>query len=209
MSKEKTQAERLTAKRGGMLKQTRSMPQEIKTRAEGDNPDMIIEGYFAVFSKETELWPGAFEEIAPGAFDGKLTADIRGLGNHDTGQVLGRKKAGTLEIKTDTYGLWASIKINPNDSDAVNLYERVKRGDVDQCSFGFNVLAEEIEWRDDGSVKWTITEMDLIEISVCTFPAYTETEVHVRRAEVDAHRARDREQKRHTMKERLKACSNN
>jgi len=41
----------------------------------------------------------------------------------------------------------------------VNIYERVKRGDVDQCSFGFNILAEETDWRDDGTVKWTVTKI--------------------------------------------------
>jgi HK97 family phage prohead protease len=190
-------------------RQTRSTVTELKTRAEGDTSDMFIEGYFAVYSKPTELWPGAFEEIAPGTFDRTLASDIRGLINHDTTFVLGRNKAGTLELKSDSYGLWARIKINPADSDAVNLYERVKRGDVDQCSFGFNIVAEEIEWRDDGTVKWTITDVDLFEVSVCTFPAYEETGVQARKAEVTDHKDRDREQKRHNMKERLKACSNN
>lgn len=37
----------------------------------------------------------------------------------------------------------------------MNLYERVKRGDVDQCSFGFDILDEEFVDRGD-SVKWII-----------------------------------------------------
>ena len=125
------------------IKQTRSLQTELKTRAEPDGQDdMCIEGYFAVFGQETELWPGAFEEIAPGAFDNTLGNDIRALINHDTTFVLGRNKAGTLELKADSHGLWGRVKINPNDTDAVNVYERVKRGDVDQCSFGFNILQE-------------------------------------------------------------------
>jgi len=156
---------------------------------------MVIEGYFAVFNSETELWPGAYEEIAPRAFDNTLNNDIRALINHDTGLVLGRNKAGTLELKVDGRGLWGSIRINPNDSDAVNLYERVKRGDVDQCSFGFNILDEEVDFRDDGTVKWTIKEVDLHEVSVVTFPAYTETGVQARKAEVEQHRQRQLEQK--------------
>jgi len=189
--------------------QTRSLQTELKTRAETESQDMFIEGYFAVFNKQTELWPGAFEEIASGAFDKTLANDIRGLTNHDTTFVLGRNKSGTLELKSDSYGLWARIKINPNDSDAVNLYERVKRGDVDQCSFGFNILGEETEWSDDGTVKWTITEVDLHEVSVCTFPAYEETGVTARKAEVTQHLERQREQKRHNLKGRLKGCSSN
>ena len=150
-------------------RQTRSLQTELKTRAEPDSQDMYIEGYFAVFGRQTELWQGAFEEIAVGAFDKTLGNDIRALINHDTTLVLGRNKSGTLELKADTHGLWGLVKINPADSDAVNLYERVKRGDVDQCSFGFNISKEETDWRDDGTVKWTIQEVDLHEVSVCTF----------------------------------------
>lgn len=183
-------------------KQTRSLKTELKTRAENDA--MVIEGYFVVFDTQTELWPGCFEEIAPGALDKTLSNDIRALINHDTTLVLGRNKAGTLELKVDSRGLWGSIKINNNDTDAVNLYERVKRGDVDQCSFGFNVVSEETEWRDDGTVKWTITEVDLHEVSVCTFPAYEETGVQARKAEVEQHKERQLEQRKKNLKERLK-----
>lgn len=185
-------------------RQTRSLQTELTTRAEGDNQDMFIEGYFAVFNQETELWPGAYEELAPGCFDETLSNDIRGLINHDTTLVLGRNKSGTLELKTDSRGLWGRIKVNPNDSDAVNLYERVKRGDVDQCSFGFNILEESVDFRDDGTVKWTIEKVDLHEVSVCTFPAYEETGVQARKAEVTQHKQRQLEQRKHKLKERLK-----
>lgn len=186
------------------MRQTRSMQTDLTTRADEEGQDMIIEGYFAVFNSETELWPGAFEEIAPGAFDNTLSNDIRALINHDTGLVLGRNKAGTLELKVDSRGLWGSIRINSNDSDAVNLYERVKRGDVDQCSFGFNILNEETDFRDDGTVKWTIKEVDLHEVSVVTFPAYEETGVQARKAEVEQYRQRQLEQRKHQLKERMK-----
>jgi len=185
-------------------RQTRSLQTELKTRAEPDSQDMYIEGYFAVFGRQTELWQGAFEEIAVGAFDKTLGNDIRALINHDTTLVLGRNKSGTLELKADTHGLWGLVKINPADSDAVNLYERVKRGDVDQCSFGFNISKEETDWRDDGTVKWTIQEVDLHEVSVCTFPAYEETGVQARQDEVAQHRERQLDVRKNQLKERLK-----
>lgn len=184
-------------------RQTRSLQAELKTRAENDQ-DLVIEGYFAVFNRQTELWQGAFEEIAQGAFGGTMGNDIRALINHDTTLVIGRNKAGTLELKEDSHGLWGSVRINPNDTDALNAYERVKRGDVDQCSFGFNILKEETDWREDGTVKWTITEIDLHEVSICTFPAYEETGVQARKAEVDQHRQRQLEQRKKQLKERLK-----
>lgn len=190
--------------------QTRSYQTNFKaTRAEGDNGEKVIEGYFAVFNQETELWPGAFEEIAPGAFDNTLGNDIRALINHDTTLVLGRTKAGTLELKADNHGLWGRIKINENDTDALNLYERVKRGDVDQCSFGFNILSEETDWRDDGTVKWTLKDIDLHEVSVCTFPAYETTGVQARQKEVELHRQKMLEQRKYNLKERLRKCLDN
>lgn len=185
-------------------RQTRSLLAELKTRAEPETEDMFIEGYFAVFNQATELWPGAFEELATGAFDQTLSNDIRALINHETTLVLGRNRSGTLELKADSRGLWGKVKINSKDSDAVNLYERVKRGDVDQCSFGFNILQEDTEFREDGTVKWTIQKVDLHEVSVCTFPAYEETGVQARKAELEQHQKRQLEQRKHKLKERLK-----
>ncbi|MBB6451991.1 hypothetical protein HNQ94_000412 [Salirhabdus euzebyi] len=184
-------------------RQTRSLSTDLKTRSEEDG-EKVIEGYFAVFNSETELWRGAFEEIAPGAFDNTMSNDIRALINHDTGLVLGRNKSGTLDLKIDSRGLWGSIKINENDTDAMNLYERVKRGDVDQCSFGFNIEKEETDWRDDGTVKWILKEIDLHEVSVVTFPAYESTGVQARKKEVEQHEKRMMEQRKNQLKERLK-----
>ena len=185
-------------------RQTRSINIALETREAANNEEMYIEGYFVVFNQPTELWKGAFEEIAPTALDKTLSNDIRALINHDTRLVLGRNKSGTLELKVDSRGLWGRIKINPNDSEAVNVYERVKRGDVSQCSFGFNVVSEETEWRDDGGVKWTITEVDLHEVSVVTFPAYEETGVQARQKDVEAYREKQILQKKNNLKVRLK-----
>ena len=152
---------------------------EFKTREDGDEP--VIEGYFAVFNSNYEMWQGASESIAEGAFDSTISDDIRALTNHDTTLVLGRTAANTLDLKTDSHGLWGRVKFNPNDSDAMNTYERVKRGDVSQCSIGFEIRDEETEFNADGSVHWTIKDVKLYEVSVCTFPAYEETGVNARK----------------------------
>lgn len=165
------------------IRQLRSVCTQFETREDDGAPH--ISGYFAVFNSDYEIGPGMSESVAPGAFSKTLGGDIRALTNHDTTLVLGRNTAGTLEIREDSHGLWGDIRINPNDSDAMNTYERVKRGDVDQCSFGFDIIAEETEFRDDGSVHWTIREVELFEVSVCTFPAYKETNVSARSAQRD------------------------
>lgn len=183
--------------------QIRSAASDLQTRNEHED-EFIIEGYFAVFNQETELWRGAFEVISPGAFEETLSNDIRALINHDTAMVLGRNKAGTLELRTDSRGLWGKITLNPNDSDAMNLYHRVQRGDVDQCSFGFNIIDESTEWRDDDTVKWTINKADLHEVSVVTFPAYENTGVQARHAQFEEMKERKLEQRKLQLKERLK-----
>ena len=162
-------------------RQMRTKSTEFKTREDGEN--LAIEGYFAVFDSVYEIAPGMSESIAPGAFDNTLSGDIRALINHDTTLVLGRTKANTLQLKADNHGLWGHIDINRNDSDAMNLYNRVQRGDVDQCSFGFNIVNEETDFREDGSIHWTIKEVELFEVSPCTFPAYEETNIAARSKE--------------------------
>lgn len=165
------------------IRQVRSTATQFNTRDDGGN--LAIEGYFAVFDSNYEIAPGMSESIAPGAFDKTLSGDIRALINHDTTLVLGRTKANTLQLRTDSHGLWGHIDINPNDSDAMNLYNRVQRGDVDQCSFGFDIISEETDFREDGSIHWTIKEVELYEVSPCTFPAYEETNIAARAKERD------------------------
>lgn len=183
-------------------RQLRTISSEFNTRDDGGN--LSIEGYFAVFGSVYEIAPGMSESIAPEAFDKTLSGDIRALINHDTTLVLGRTKAGTLNLRTDNRGLWGHIDVNPNDSDAMNLYERVKRGDVDQCSFGFDIIDEETEFREDGSVHWTIKEVELYEVSPCTFPAYEETSIAARAKERDDLLKRKNEAWKEKMLKKLK-----
>ena len=173
-------------------RQVRALQTGFEVREEAEQ--LHITGYFSVFGGTYEIGPGMTESVDRHAFDNTLGGDIRALTNHDTSMVLGRTKAHTLELRVDEHGLWGDITINPNDQDAMNLYERVKRGDVDQCSFGFNIVSEETEFRDDGSIHWTITEVELHEVSVCTFPAYEDTNVTAReaqRAELNGQRLED------------------
>ena len=184
------------------LRQVRSVPAEFKTREDGDNPK--IEGYFAVFNSNYDIAPGMSESVAPGAFDDTISGDIRALVNHDTTLVLGRTTAHTLDLRQDEHGLWGEITVNPKDSDAMNLYERVKRGDVNQCSFGFDITDEESSVSENGDVHWTIKGVNLYEVSCCTFPAYEQTNISARSAERDKIRARELEGWKERTKARLK-----
>lgn len=184
------------------IRQTRSIASDFTTREDGE--ELRIEGYFAVFNSIYDIGPGMSESIAPEAFKGTLADDIRALVNHDTTLVLGRTSAHTLELREDERGLWGRISINPKDTDAMNLYERVKRGDVNQCSIGFDIIREDTEISEDGSVHWTIQEVRLYEVTCCTFPAYKETNISAREAQRDEFLKRRLESWKTKMKARLK-----
>lgn len=185
--------------------QMRSSASQFTTREDGE--ELRIEGYFAIFNSNYKMFADASESIAPGAFTNALNDDIRALINHDTTLVLGRNTAGTLQLREDDKGLWGSILINPNDSDAMNIYARVQRGDVSQCSFGFDILDEETEFLGDGSVHWTIKAVRLYEVSICTFPAYEATSVDARMKDFEALKKRSNEAWRAKMLEKLKGVN--
>lgn len=180
-----------------------------KFNTRDEDGKLSIEGYFAVFDSVYQIAPDMSESIAVGAFDNTLSGDIRALINHDTTLVLGRTKANTLQLRTDSHGLWGHIDINPNDSDAINLYNRVQRGDVDQCSFGFDILNEETDFREDGSIHWTIKEVRLYEVSPCTFPAYEDTHIVSRAKQRDELVKRKNEAWREKMLKKLKGENEN
>ena len=180
--------------------QVRSCLTNFATRA--DDTGKYIEGYFAIFNTYYEIYPGCKETIASTAFNGQLEGDVRALINHETRLVLGRTTVGTLQLRVDEKGLYGIIKINEDDVDAMNLYARVQRGDVNQCSFGFDIISETREVQEDGTVVYIITAIKLYEVSVVTFPAYTETSVSAR--SMDDIKNIRLEKWRNDMKRRLK-----
>ena len=184
-----------------MNKRLRFQHADFTTRE--DDGAKFIEGYFAVFNSVYQIGPGMAETIDAHAFDGTMDDDIRALINHDTTLVIGRTKAGTLELRADDHGLWGRVLINPNDQDALNVYARVARGDVSQCSIGFDILNEDTEVSGQ-DVHWTIKEIRLYEVSICTFPAYEETEIQARKNEGETLKKRELEHWKARMSAKLK-----
>lgn len=184
------------------LMQTRTIPSEVQITNNGEKPRIV--GYFAVFNSNYEIEKGYTESIAPGAFTDELHADVRALIDHESRLVLGRTTAATLELREDEHGLWGGIDINPNDTEAMNLYARVQRGDVSQCSIGFRIIEEGVEKREDGTVHWTIKKVKLYEVSCCTFPAYEDTEISARKADIEELEKRKADAWREARRTRLK-----
>ena len=170
-------------------------PGKFETREsvnESGEKEMHLSGYFARFDDIYAYNDVVTESIAPYAFNLERDNDVRCLTNHDATLVLGRTAAGTMKLSVDEYGLRLDdLLINPKDQDAVNTWARVQRGDVSQCSFGFNILKESHEYRENGGVHYTLEDIELFEISVCTFPAYQNTSVEARTRDAENLKRRD------------------
>lgn len=179
----------------------------ISTREASDGGKHLT-GYFAVFNNSYEVCPGWIETIAPGAFARYIASGgpVKALWNHDSNIVLGNTIPQTLTLKEDEIGLFGDILINEADTDALNGYARVGRGDVEGCSFGFDIARQDEWWDDDGVYHTVIREVDpLYEVSPCTFPAYSATSIQARSMEqLEQARVKRREAWRVEMLKRLK-----
>lgn len=163
-------------------KETRSFNSELKIEVREENDSAKIIGHAAVFNSLSENLGGFREKINPGAFDEVLTDDVRALFNHDSNKVLGRTKSGTLRLSVDERGLRYEID-PPETSTAKDLMELLRRGDVDQSSFGFIVGEDDWEER-DGEMFRTITKVKrLFDISPVTYPAYPDADAAKRELE--------------------------
>ena len=167
----------------------------------------FIRCIIAVFNKVYEVFKGCTESIAPGAFSDELHSDVRALINHDTRLVIGRTIPGTLELREDEIGLWGDVAINPKDSEAMNCLARVERGDVSQCSIGFDIIDEGHEILENGTHHYTIRKVKLYEVSCCTFPAYEDTAISARKADIAAIEKRRTDVWREERHKRLKEVS--
>ena len=168
-----------------------------------EDDKLYLEGYFIRYGEETELYEGCYEEVKKGAASDSLkTNDIRCLFNHDTGSVLGRTGNGTLALREDDKGIYGKVEINQNDPQAMSVYAKVQRGDIDACSFGFYIDKESNEKRNDG-MKFYLEKVDVFEVSPVTFPAYPQTEVSARSRDIEQLKKRSLDARKKQLKERF------
>ncbi len=163
-------------------------------RLSSDSKKII--GYAAVYNRASEDLGGFIEYVRPGAFDRSLKSnpDVRALIDHDPSLILGRTLSGTLILESDTTGLKVTIDPPPT-SYASDLLTVMQRGDVSQMSFAFTSAVD--DWKlVDGQRTRDLIDLDLVDVSVVTYPAYPDTTVAVRalvgmQAEKDVKRLHD------------------
>lgn len=149
-------------------------------RAEETEGIAQILGMIPYNSRSLDLG-GFTEEIAAGAFARSLReSDQVALWAHDTSRPLGRRSKGTLTLEDTPKGLRISI-VPPDTTWGRDAYESIKRGDVGQMSFGFNVPQGGDQWREyGGKVIRSLVDVDLLEVSPVVFGAYPKSQSNTR-----------------------------
>lgn len=142
----------------------------------------VLVGYAAVFNSESADFGGWKEVLRAGCFKRSLTEmpDVRALYQHNPAQVLGRRGANTLTVREDDHGLYVEIELIDTQFNK-DVLANVRSGNIDAMSFG--MVAKKYEWdvnEERGYDLRILTDVDLFEVSVVTWPAYEETEVAAR-----------------------------
>lgn len=147
----------------------------------GEKP-LIVEGMAAVFDAPAEVG-GYTERIAPGALEGVCLDGVALLINHSgTGVPLARSPR-TLGLNVTGEGLAMRAEL-PDTEAGWSVYEAVRRGDLSQMSFAFDIGEQDVNKE---TRERTITKISRVyEISIVNFAAYPQTSVQARNQSVPA-----------------------
>lgn len=154
--------------------------------AEGGNDDeLIIEGYAAVFNVLTKIesYNGEvfLEKISPKAFNNTNFKNVPLKYNHSNDYpLLASTRNGSLVLEADDKGL--KIKANLlNTQEARDMVARVKAGLISTMSFAFTVAdARKTVGADNITIR-EITNIDQVyDVSLVDMAAYEQTSVSAR-----------------------------
>jgi HK97 family phage prohead protease len=167
----------------------------VHQRAIQEGDKRFIEGIAARFNHKSRLindWDGTyFEIIEDRAFDSVLAApdaDVIHTYNHDPNRLLarftrtnGEVSQNTLELTVDEVGLNYRFEV-PNTPTGDEVFELVKRGDLNESSFVFSVRSDGQSWHEnsEGELIRTISEFSgLYDTSTVRKGAYSKTDAEV------------------------------
>ena len=156
---------------------TDNNPQPAKT---AQNSPKKLSGYAIVWNTPSKDLGGFKEVVSPDALKGVDLSNVLMLNDHDYTQVLASVKAGTLKLTPDDKGLHFDATL-PDTTTANDVFANVKAGNLDSCSFSFDVDDGSDKWEkdDQGNITRTINQIkDLFDVSVVAVPAYDSTNVN-------------------------------
>jgi HK97 family phage prohead protease len=142
-------------------------------KADAVNEDGTFSGYGSVFGNVDSY----NEIVAPGAFSDSLKAikasgdPLPALWQHRSGEPIG----GYDLLEEDSRGLKVSGWLLKDEIPrAAEAYALMKRRVVKGLSIGYYVLED--SWNEKDRIR-TLTKLELVEISIVTFPANAEAQV--------------------------------
>jgi hypothetical protein len=188
----------------------------IERRTDPSGQAAYLVGYAAVFNEWATLFESRYwvwrEIVRPGAFSAAIAErqDVRALLNHDANFVLGRTASGTLSLSERDKGLLQETKLSGAQTIQDLVVVPIERGDISGMSFAFQVrngntgqttvdkgdgtyiikrAGERITEYEKGDTLYTDRELlalDVLDVTVATYPAYAGTSVGLRAgSEVD------------------------
>jgi len=163
----------------------RNITAELRTETRADGM-VAIRGYAAVFNREADGLPFR-EMIMPGAFTRSLNNgdECYLLINHNTDELpLARRNSGTLTLSEDANGLLMDAVLDPTNPRAAEVISVLTRGDASEMSFAFTVAPDGQTRTKDGVRE--LRELNIFEVSICTWGAYSDTTVGLRTADTEA-----------------------
>ncbi len=155
---------------------------DVQVTGEGDEK-RTVEGYALLFDTPSDGL--SFEEsIERGALDGVIgKSDVFALLNHSQSRgVLARSKKGkgSLSLTVDEKGLKYRFDA-PKTPLGDELLENIRRGEISESSFCFDVEKDTWERKKDGTWKRTIHKIaNLYDVSPVYNGAYSKTTVYMR-----------------------------
>jgi len=162
------------------MKEQRMM--EVRAIQEPDNDEMIVEGYAVRFDEPTMLYEYEgtkyYEVIDRMALDQADLSDVPFKYNHsDNVMIMARTRSKTLKLSIDDRGLFIRASL-ANTTGGRDLYELIKRGDIDKMSFAFTVREDSY---DRETRTRTIRSIDkLWDVAAVETPAYDTTSISAR-----------------------------
>lgn len=159
---------------------------ELRAKQENDKTEkLIVEGKAIAYDSETILFKDGDTEykeiIKKGAFTEANLKDAFFKYNHnDNVMVMARYKNKTLQFDEREDGVYIKAEL-ANTTAGRDLYELIKRGDIDKMSFAFSIKEETYNQE---TRTWTINKIDKIyDVAAVPMPAYEDTEIYARRLE--------------------------
>ena len=123
----------------------------------------VFVGYASLFGERDQ----SGDVVMPGAFAGSLKKrsprDVRMLFQHDAAEPIGT----WIDMRETVKGLHVTGRLNRNVQRAREVFSLLETRGLDGLSIGFRTLKAR---RDKASASRLLTEIDLWEISLVTFP---------------------------------------